>query len=84
MAKRQLVFLDGFIAPYFKAAALIYPGIKARCEQIERNRGEGKREGKITLKERFARAKNVRSKLGMLSTSAKKVASERSARENDN
>ena len=77
-ASEQLVFLDGFIAPFFKAAALVFPGVKGRCEQIELNRAECKREGHITLKERFARANNVRSKLGMLS----KVASERSAREN--
>mmetsp|Transcript_72262 Transcript_72262/g.197867 ORF Transcript_72262/g.197867 Transcript_72262/m.197867 type:complete len:433 (+) Transcript_72262:1737-3035(+) len=38
MAARQLVFLDGWVRPLFRAAALIFPGIKCRLDQIETNR----------------------------------------------
>ena len=32
---RQLVFLDGWVKPLFKAAAIIYPGCKARLAAIQ-------------------------------------------------
>jgi len=38
MAARQLVFLDGWVQPLYHAAAMIFPGIRCRLEQIAINR----------------------------------------------
>ena len=35
---RQLVFLDGWVSPLFKAAAILYPCVKPRLEAIEQCR----------------------------------------------
>jgi hypothetical protein len=35
MMVRQLVFVDGWITPFFKAAAIIYPGAKGRLASIQ-------------------------------------------------
>ena len=38
VAARQLVFLDGWVRPLFRAAVMTFPGIKCRLDQIEVNR----------------------------------------------
>jgi len=38
VAARQLVFLDGWVRPLYRAAAILFPGIKCRLDQIELNR----------------------------------------------
>lgn len=35
VAARQLVFLDGWVRPLYRAAAFLFPGIKGRLDQIE-------------------------------------------------
>ncbi len=38
LAARQLVFIDDWVRPLYKCAAILFPGAKARLQQIERNR----------------------------------------------
>ena len=38
VAARQLVFLDGWVRPLFKAASVLFPSVKSRVDQIEVNR----------------------------------------------
>ena len=38
VAARQLIFLDGWIRPLFKAAAILFPTVKSRLDAIEANR----------------------------------------------
>ena len=45
MATRQLVFLDVWVAPFFKAAAILFPGARGRLRQVETNREACKEEG---------------------------------------
>ena len=43
LAKRTLVFTDLFVYPLYKAAALQFPSVKGRLQQIRANRDECKR-----------------------------------------
>ena len=49
LAKRQLVFLNGWIAPFFKAAAILFPGVRSRVEQIQVNQASCRREANMQL-----------------------------------
>lgn len=42
LAARQLVFIDDWVHPLFKVAAMLFPGARSRLRQIELNREECK------------------------------------------